>query len=73
MTAQDRNQHPTQAQPKGNADFRAVVDDVENRNGRDGEVDRVVPEQPGCGPNVTDYPGMPSPTGEDAQSTGSDA
>lgn len=67
MTRQDQNQ--TYDQKKGSADLRAVVNDVEKRKGEGG----VVPEQPGCGPNVTDYPGLGTPRGDDAQSTGSDA
>jgi hypothetical protein len=70
MTRQDHNQ--TYDQKKGSADLRAVVDDVEQRRARDAEGD-TIPEQPGCGPNVTDYPGLGKPRGEDAQSTGSDA
>ena len=66
MTRQEQNQ--SYDQKKGSADLRAVVDDVEKRN--DGGV---IPEQPGCGPNVTDYPGLGAPRGDDAQSTGSDA
>ena len=67
MTRQDQNQ--TYDQKKGSADLRAVVNDVEKRDAQGG----VIPEQPGCGPNVTDYPGLGAPRGDDAQSTGSDA
>lgn len=49
-----------------------VVDDVEGRSAAHGGTE-TIPEQPGCGPNVTDYPGLGAPRGEDAQSTGSDA
>ena len=49
-----------------------VVDDVEGRSAsREGSD--TIPDQPGCGPNVTDYPGLGAPRGTDAQSTGSDA
>ena len=68
MTRQPQNQ--SFDQKKGSADLRAVVDDVENRDGGEGGV---IPEQPGCGPNVTDYPGLGAPRGDDAQDTGSDA
>jgi hypothetical protein len=68
MTQQPQNQ--TYDQKPGSADLRAVVDDVEKRGARQGDT---IPEQPGCGPNVTDYPGLGEPRGEDAQSTGSDA
>ena len=67
MTRQDQNQ--SYDQKKGSADLRAVVDDVEKRDGPGG----AIPEPPGCGPNVTDYPGLGAPRGEDAQSSGSDA
>ena len=59
--------HSNPPEDRGAAALRAVVDDVEKR-GKD-----VIPEQPGCGPHVTDYPGLGAPRGEDAQSTGSDA
>ncbi len=49
-----------------------VVDDVEGRSASK-EGSETIPQQPGCGPNVTDYPGLGAPRGEDAQSTGSDA
>jgi hypothetical protein len=49
-----------------------IVDDVEGR-GASRQDASTIAEQPGCGPNVTDYPGLGSPRGEDAQSTGSDA
>jgi hypothetical protein len=65
MTPQQQN--PNEDRKGGSADLRAVVDDVEKRGGD------VIPEQPGCGPNVTDYPGLGAPRGEDAQSSGSDA
>ena len=70
MTRQDQNQ--TYDQKKGSADLRAVVNDVEQRGPRDADGE-TISGQPGCGPSVTDYPGMPAPSGEDAQSTGSDA
>lgn len=88
MSAQDQTQGfdqkkgsadlRTQGQPQGLPGERIaageprladVVDEVEGR-GKDGAR---IPEQPGCGPNVTDYPGLGAPRGSDAQSTGSDA
>jgi hypothetical protein len=71
MTRQQQNQ--TYDQKKGSADLQAVVNDVEQRDGPR-EAGATIPEQPGCGPNVTDYPGLGRPpAGDDAQSTGSDA
>jgi hypothetical protein len=71
----------TQGQPEGLPGERIaqgepqladIVDDVEGRaTSREGTD--TIPEQPGCGPNVTDYPGLGAPRGTDAQSTGSDA
>ena len=74
MTRQPENQ--TYDQKKGSADLKAVVNDIEQRDARagtrEGEDDGRIPEQPGCGPNVTDYPGLGQPRGTDAQITGSD-
>jgi hypothetical protein len=53
-------------------ELREVVDDVEGRDDTQ-RAGRSIPEQPGCGPTVTDYPGLGAPRGTDAQSTGSDA
>lgn len=53
-------------------ELRDVVDDVEGRDEAQ-RAGRTIPEQPGCGPTVTDYPGLGAPRGTDAQSTGSDA
>lgn len=65
------SQHPNPKPQQGPVDIRAVVDDVEKRQASDG---RVIPEQPGCGPTVTDIPDLVKPpAGDDAQSTGSDA
>ena len=71
MTRQPENQ--TYDQKPGSADLRAVVNDVEQRTDAGSTQGGVIPEQPGCGPNVTDYPGLGAPRGEDAQSSGSDA
>lgn len=72
MTRQDRNLSYDQKKGSADADVQAVVDDVEQRRQR--ASGDTIPEQPGCGPNVTDYPGLGRPpTGTDAQSTGSDA
>ena len=65
MTSPKTNPDPPEGRDA--AALRAVVDDVEKRGGE------VIPEQAGCGPSVTDYPGLGAPRGEDAQSTGSDA
>jgi hypothetical protein len=71
----------TQGQPEGLPGERIaageprladIVDEVEGRaTSREGTD--TIPGQPGCGPSVTDYPGLGAPRGEDAQSTGSDA
>lgn len=53
-------------------ELRDVVDDVEGRD-ENQHAGRKIPGQPGCGPTVTDYPGLGAPRGTDAQSTGSDA
>ena len=65
MSIQQQNSNADQK--PGSADLGAVVDDVEKRSRGD-----VIPEQPGCGPNVTDYPGLGAPRGDDAQASGSD-
>lgn len=57
---------------RGEPRIAEVVDEVEGRRASSDESD-TIPEQPGCGPNVTDYPGLGAPRGTDAQSTGSDA
>jgi hypothetical protein len=69
MTRQNSTQ--SYDQKKGPADLRDVVDEVEGREPAR-RTGRTIPEQEGCGPDVTDYPGLGAPTGTDAQSTGSD-
>jgi hypothetical protein len=58
-------------EPAESPDLRDVVDKVEGREPAR-RTSRTIPEQEGCGPDVTDYPGLGAPTGTDAQSTGSD-
>lgn len=52
-------------------ELRDVVDEVEGRDDRQRAARGD--ELPGCGPTVSDYPGLGAPRGTDAQSTGSDA
>ena len=72
-----RTQGPPQGLPgghiaEGEPRLADVVDDVEGRSASK-EGSDTIPQQPGCGPDVTDYPGLGAPRGTDAQSTGSDA
>jgi hypothetical protein len=42
---------PPPAEPAASRDVEASADDT----------DATIPEQPGCGPSVTDYPGLGAP------------